>query len=104
MHIREYLAALELANDERARMDLPALDHLPAGTPRDPLRCAIANAVPGAKVTSFLTREGKVRRLSRDVLRFVQAFDRRSSATGAVEPGALVDGGIEDDKGCLVGA
>jgi len=43
------------------------------------------------------------RSLPRDVRSFIAAFDRNGSGK-PVDPGSLVDGGIEDDKGCLVSA
>jgi hypothetical protein len=32
----------------------------------------------------------------------VQSFDGEGSGLGECEPGGLVEGGIDDDKGCLV--
>ena len=103
MHIRKYLAALELVNEERRRMGLPVIDHLPKGIPGNGRRCVIANAIPGT-VVGHHSIGGMVRRsLPRDVRSFIAAFDQ-SASRKAVDPGSLVDGGIEDDKGCLVPA
>ncbi len=101
MHIRVYLAALQLVNEERRRAGLPELDHLPEGIAGDPRRCAIAKAIPGAHVDHVLRTDSGARPLPPDVLRFISAFDRRRGR-GLVDPGSLVQGGIEDDKGCLV--
>lgn len=101
MHIRDYLAALELVNEERRKLGLAALDHLPGGVPGDARRCVIANAIPGSLVGRDRIAGSARRRLPRDVRAFVAAFDR-SGRGGAVDPGSLVQGGIEDDKGCLV--
>lgn len=103
MHIREYLATLELVNKERRRAGLPELDHLPAGMPGHSRRCVIAEAIPGASVGSHAMRttRSSFRALPRDVIRFVAAFDQEGGRE-QVDPGTLVDGGIEDDKGCLV--
>ena len=101
MHIREYLAALALVNEERQRAGLPRVDHLPAGVPGDSARCAIAKAIPGAHVTDVLRAGSTVRELPGEVRQFIQSFDR-SGRRESVDPGTLVDGGIEDDKGSLV--
>jgi len=100
MHIRDYLAVLELVNEERLRMGLPELERLPSGIPRNSRGCVIANAIPGARVGSERILGSTMRRMSREVRSFVAEFDRNHGS--AVDPGALVEGGIEDDKGCLV--
>ncbi|HLU37785.1 MAG TPA: hypothetical protein VK081_00265 [Planctomycetota bacterium] len=105
MHIRDYLAALEFANAQRRAQGLPPIDRLPSGRPGDSVRCAIARAVPGAVVgsTHVGIDNGPRAPLPREVAAFVRAFDRESVAPES-DPGTLVDGGIEDDKGCLVPA
>ena len=103
MHIRDYLAALELVNEERRKLGLAALDHLPVGVPGDARRCVIANAIPGSMVGQDRIAGSARRRLPRHVRAFVAAFDE-SEGGGPVDPGSLVRGGIEDDKGCLVPA
>lgn len=110
MHIRNYLAALEFVNQERARRDLRPIERLERGLPRDPKRCAIARSIPGVTVTAFLhERKRRTRPLPKQVLAFVAAFDAGGSARGQAEhgdldPANLVEDGIEDDKGCLVPA
>ena len=110
MHIRDYLATLDFVNEERARVGLPRLDHLPAGTPTRPGACVIAKALPGAIVAGHNAPEAIVigdwhRRIPSAVRRFIWEFD----AAGDPDEGrilrdaaALVEGGTDDDKGCLV--
>ena len=107
MHIRHYLATLEFVNEERVALGLDPLDHLPAGTPGNSEDCAIARAVPGSLVGSgSITRHDRQRTklLPAEVARFVQTFDREAHLAHVSDPGRLVKGGIEDDKGCLVPA
>lgn len=104
MHIRDYLAALKLVNEERGKMNLPPLERLPEGTPSDSVRCAIAMGIPGATVTGIvITPQGR-QRASPEVRSFIRAFDAagRRGVETPVDPCALVEGGVDDDKGCLV--
>jgi len=103
VHIRDYLAALEYVNEQRGELGLPELDHLPAGIPGNPLRCPISRALPGALLNVGVNVVSAQKLPSKGVFRFVEAFDQKSN-TRPVDPGSLVDGGIEDDKGCLVPA
>jgi hypothetical protein len=98
MHIRDYLATLDFVNEERARVGVSPLDHLPAGTPRDPRDCVVARALPGAIVVDGIEFGTTRRELPRAVRRFVREFDSNEQGDAA----ALVEGGTEDDKGCLV--
>jgi hypothetical protein len=104
MHIRHYLAALKFVNRERRRLDLAALDRLPEGRPGDPHDCVIARTLPGATVARHLQVPGHAARLlPGPVFQFVCEFDFEGSVHGG-DPAALVDGGIDDEKGCLVPA
>jgi hypothetical protein len=104
MHIRPYLATLAFVNRERARIGLPALERLPEGRPGDPRDCVIARTLPGALVAGMLAVPGQPPRvLPPEVARFVACFDSEGSLRGG-DPAVLVDGGIDDDKGCLVPA
>lgn len=105
MHIRYYLAALEFVNGERKSLGLEPLNEIPLGRPGDPHRCAIARAVPGSTVSATIELpDGSVKPLPAKVRRFVQSFDVEGFCHDDCQPGGLVDGGIDDEKGCLVPA
>jgi len=106
MHIKSYLATLELVNHERVALGLAPIERLPQGQPRDPMDCAIARAVPGSVVDGIHIKppsSALQRRLPPEVRKFVAAFDRGARrGAAALDPALLVEGGIDDDKGCLV--
>src|SRR4249919_3946420 len=105
MHIQNYLATLEFVNRERAARGLAPLDHLPAGRPGAMTDCVIARAIPGARVgaKTFDAGKGPHQALPGKVKTFVHAFDwENGPAHGERDPASLVEGGIDDDKGCLV--
>ena len=106
MHIGDYLATLDFVNRQRAARGLEPLDHLPEGSPGDSRDCVIARAVPGSRVTRIISsNDGRPAVVPpRAVRSFISAFDRQGLTQGKAvsDPGKLVDGGIDDDKGCLV--
>ena len=103
MHIRSYLSALEYVNAKRESLGLPPLERLPVGRPGDMQRCVIARAVPGAAVNTHLEHPQVMEKLPGEVSTFVMAFDSEGIHRGQrCDPAKLVDGGIDDDKGCLV--
>lgn len=106
MHIRNYLAALEFVNQERERRGISPIERLEPGMPADPMQCAIARSIPGVSVTDGIhDPERGTRKLPSDVLAFVASFDAGGWPRGGeLDPADLVNGGIEDDKGCLVPA
>ena len=106
MHIGDYLAALALVNEEREGAGLPPLARLPRGFPLDPRRCVIANAIPGSIVYERLWTARGSRELPPAVVRFIGEFDLRGLQRRGelVDPCALVDGSVDEDKGCLVPA
>lgn len=106
MHIRNYLAALEFVNQERERRGLSPIERIEPGVPVNTNQCAIARSIPGVSVTNVLhDPERGTQALPREVLAFVASFDAGVLRRRAeLDPADLVEGGIEDDKGCLVPA
>ena len=74
--------------------------------PAHPEQCAIARSIPGAHVTGVLRdlERGTLKFLPADVFAFVASFDAGGFRGRELDPADLVQGGIEDDKGCLVPA
>ena len=64
----------------------------------------LSRTLPGAVVAARIHVPGLPTRLLPEPVRcFVRTFDFEGSLRGG-DPAVLVDGGIDDDKGCLVPA